>query len=98
MQDARCPKEPHAQRSYFSWQLQRSLPGSRRICEQKCGWPSLSDERRRAARPTLRSHWLLIRSKCPGRLANLNWGCKFCMTLYHTVPVVLLTPACQAGL
>jgi hypothetical protein len=40
----RCPKEPHAQRS---WHLQRSLPAqSKNLRTEVCGWPSLSDDER----------------------------------------------------
>jgi len=50
MQDTRCPKEPHAQRS---WHLQRSLPAQSEDLRTKV-W-SAESLRRRAARPTPRS-------------------------------------------
>ena len=54
MQVTRCPKEPHAQRS---WHLQRSLPAQSEDLRTEV-WLAES-LRRRAARPTPRSHWLL---------------------------------------
>jgi hypothetical protein len=50
----RCPKEPHAQRS---WHLQRSLPAQSEDLRTEV-WLAKS-LRRRAPRPTPRSHWLL---------------------------------------
>ena len=50
----RCPKEPHAQRS---WHLQRSLPAQSEDLRTEV-WLAES-LRGRAARPTPRSHWLL---------------------------------------
>ena len=50
----RCPKEPHAQRS---WHLQRSLPAQSEDLRTEV-WLAES-LRRRAPRPTPRSHWLL---------------------------------------
>ena len=49
----RCPKEPHAQRS---WHLQRSLPAQSEDLRTEV-WLAES-LRRRGARPTPRSHWL----------------------------------------
>ena len=43
MQDTRCPKEPHAQRS---WHLQRSLPAQSEDLRTEVWLASLSDERR----------------------------------------------------
>ena len=53
-QRTRCPKEPHAQRS---WHLQRSLPAQSEDLQTEV-WLAES-LRRRGARPTPRSHWLL---------------------------------------
>ena len=68
MQDTRCPKEPHAQRS---WHLQRSLPAQSEDLRTEVWLASLSDERR-AAPPTPRGHWLLDEPLVVG--AQLSWG------------------------
>jgi hypothetical protein len=57
MQDTRCPKEPHAQRS---WPLHSAVTVSAvrgSICEQKRGWPSLSDDGRLVEEPVTARRW-----------------------------------------